>query len=318
MNTALQRRILVMMSAFNGERYIGEQIDSILNQKTEYGITLRIRDDGSTDGTREVIRDCMEKHPGQIEMIEGENIGVNAGFFSLLRGAAGFDYYALSDQDDIWLEDKLQTACDAIDGAGEELPLLYSSVSWLIRDDGRPYGVTRKKTRDFTIYNTIIQNICPGHNQVMNQRLLDLLQVDMDPGRLYVHDAWITNVACLHGRILFDNQPHTLYRQSGSNQMGYGSGQLGRLMASGKRTTRGEGRQYRRQVRHFIDVYRERAKAIRCYDDIHRYAYAETLGQRIAVVRHGRFYRQSRLETLAFYLAYVLGAYRRMFVKSEI
>lgn len=303
------KRILVMMSTYNGEKHLREQIDSILNQKTEHEIHLRVRDDGSNDGTCEIVEEYINRYPEQVELIIGENIGYNASFFSLIQNADGFDYYSISDQDDVWLEDKLQIACDAIDRFHEDIPLLYASTSYLVHDDLVLYGTTRKKEREMTIYNTIIQNICPGHTQVMNEKLIDLLREDIDTNRIYVYDSWIQNVANLYGRILFDNEPHTYYRQYDGNQLGYGVGKIGQLMASIGRNKTGDGHKYRRQIEYFVERNKKKLEAIDAFDELSEFVNAKVVIDRFKYLTHRNLYRQNRIESIFFFIGYISGNY---------
>ena len=94
------KRLAILMATYNGEKYIKEQIESILNQDTEdFDFTLIIRDDGSTDNTKNIIREYVDR--GKIIFIEGQNKGAARGFISLLCDNQGYDYYAFSDQDDV-------------------------------------------------------------------------------------------------------------------------------------------------------------------------------------------------------------------------
>lgn len=309
MSSYTKKRILVMMSTYNGEKHLREQIDSILNQKTDYEVYLHIRDDGSKDGTCEIIEEYIDSHPDQVILARGENVGYNASFFSLINTAEGYDYYALSDQDDVWLPDKLQIACDTIDGVKEDIPILYASTSYLVQDDLVPYGITRKKEREMTMYNTIIQNICPGHTQVMNVKLIELLRGDIDTSRIYVYDSWIQNVANLYGKILFDNESHTYYRQYEGNQMGSGVGKIGQLMASTKRTDTDDGYKYRRQIEYFAELHEKRLKADGCYVEIKAFLSAQSFISKIGYLLRSRLFRQNRLETLAFKVAVLTNNY---------
>lgn len=109
------KKIVILMSTYNGEKYISDQIESIMRQKTSADILLKIRDDGSKDDTCEIIEEKQSKYPGKIILIKGENIGYNNSFFYLIKNISGFEYYALSDQDDVWLEDKIETAIKNIE-----------------------------------------------------------------------------------------------------------------------------------------------------------------------------------------------------------
>ena len=204
-----KKTVLVMLSSYNGEKYIEQQIRSILAQR-DVDVYLRIRDDGSVDDTKSIIKQLFAEFPGRIELIEGENIGLNASFFALIGTAEGFDYYAISDQDDYWLPEKLSVAIRSLEKENLDMPLLFASTSYLADDDLKPYGQTRRQVRPFTIYNTVIQNICPGHTQVMNNALLKFLQRDWETERIYVYDSWIMNIAMLYGKIIFSNSSFLL------------------------------------------------------------------------------------------------------------
>lgn len=298
-----------MMSTYNGENHLKEQIDSILNQKTEHEVLLRIRDDGSKDGTCKIIKEYMKANPNTIELIKGSNVGYNASFFSLIQNAEGFDYYSISDQDDVWIENKLQSACDAIDKIADNIPVLYASTSYLVHDDLVPYGMTRKKERELSMYNTIIQNICPGHTQVMNNRLIHLLKEDIDTSKIYVYDSWITNVANLYGKIVFDNNPHTYYRQYEGNQLGSGVGKLGQLLASIKRTETNDGLKYRRQIEYFTEIYQEQLIKAGIFQEIDLFLESNTLLKRMTYIIKSKLYRQNKIESLAIYFAILAGRY---------
>lgn len=305
----MQEGILVLLSSYNGEQYIKEQILSILNQKVEYSVNIRIRDDGSRDNTCKIIEKLIEKYPDSIELIKGENIGYNKSFFELLTNASGYKYYAISDQDDVWLENKLQVAIDWLNKEEYNQPLLYASTSYLVRNDMAPYGTTRKKVREFTIYNTVIQNICPGHTQVFNDVLLDMLKGDIDVSQIYVYDSWITNVAMLYGKILFNNESYTLYRQHQKNQLGSGNGKIGQILSSYKRAKSGDGRKYRTQIKYFVEANKEMLCKKEYFEEINKYLLSEKFISKVKYMFVGKLYRQNKIETIAFYVANILGRF---------
>lgn len=305
----MKKRILVLLSAYNGERFIRPQIESILNQKTGNDIFLKIRDDGSNDCTCKIIENLQKEYPGQIELIKGTNIGCNASFFYLLKTAEEYDYYAISDQDDIWISDKLETAVNWLEAIKDDIPLLYSSTSYLVKNNLIPYGTTRKKERSFTIYNTIIQNICPGHGQVMNKKLLNLLRNNIDISKIYVYDTWITNMAMLYGKIIFNNRPYTLYRLHGDNQLGYGFGRFGQMISSAKRSVNGDGRKYMIQIRYFIDQNKVELERQGYLKELVRFVRSDSFWKRIKYTMNGKVYRQSKVETVAFYICYIIGKF---------
>ena len=305
----MQEGILVLLSSYNGEKYIKDQILSILNQEIDCRVDIRIRDDGSKDNTCKIIEELIKEYPEKIELIRGENIGYNQSFFELIKGAEGYRYYSISDQDDVWLKNKLQVAKEWLDNDKEDIPLLYASTSYLVYDDMKPYGTTRKKIREFSIYNTIIQNICPGHAQVFNNELLKLLQEDIDVSKIYVYDSWITNVAMLYGKILFNNESYTLYRQHQKNQLGYGKGMVGQLLSSFKRVKIDDGKKYRIQINYYYCKYLDDLKKEGCSNEIYKYISKKSILQRLMYVFEGKLFRQRRIESIAFYVAYLIGKY---------
>lgn len=109
----MSEKIVVLLSSYNGEKYISKQIESILNQLIDCDLTLIIRDDGSTDSTKKIINEYLIKNDNVI-FYEGSNVGYIKSFFSLIMNSGDFDFYALSDQDDIWQSNKLQNAVNQI------------------------------------------------------------------------------------------------------------------------------------------------------------------------------------------------------------
>ena len=106
--------VQVLLSTYNGETYLKQQLDSILNQKN-VAVKLFVRDDGSSDGTVDILRAYAALHDN-ICYLCGENCGVVASFFRLFElSDPDVDFYALSDQDDVWDEDKLSIACQKLE-----------------------------------------------------------------------------------------------------------------------------------------------------------------------------------------------------------
>lgn len=303
------KRVLVLMSSYNGSMYIEDQIRSIMLQETEYQVDLRIRDDGSTDNTCLVIGEMQRKYPGRVELVKGDRVGYNASFFILLNEASGYKYYALSDQDDYWLPNKIQISCEHLDRHEDDKPLLYASRSYLVRDDMQPYGKTRAQRRELSIYNTIIQNICPGHTQVLNNSLLELLKRSLDVSKIYVYDAWITNISVLYGKVIFDNNAHTLYRQHKNNQLGAGVSRFGRLLRSWKRIGNGDGFKYRRQIEYFVLTNKPQLLKNGVLLEIEDFIKAQSFSERAQYIFRNKFFRQSSLETIAFLLALLMGKF---------
>lgn len=303
--------VVILLSAYNGEAYIEEQIRSILLQDYAGSIALLIRDDGSQDGTLSVIR-RLQAEDARIDVIEGSNIGMIASYFTLLKTALRkeYAYFAMADQDDYWLPEKLSSAIAALERGGEG-PLLYGGRSEIADGALRRTGKkTVRRRRELSFFNTAIQNICPGHTQVMNRQMaviVDRKTVAYDA--IYCHDIWIANAAAIVGRILFDNTPHTLYRMHGINTFGYKTGPLSRLTDHLRRVGKRETERTAIQLRGILEAFREEMIREEREEAEAFLNSRGSAGRRLRYAVRSRFYRQSRVETLGFRLLYVFGAY---------
>ncbi len=304
------KKVLVLLSSYNGEKYIDAQIKSILNQKTNHTVNLLIRDDGSSDNTIAIINKYIQEYPNRIELIKGENIGYIKSFFELIKVADNYDYYALSDQDDVWLENKIDVGIQYLMKEDNSIPLLYGSTSYLVGDDLKPYGKTQEQLKEITFYNTIIQNFFPGHNQIMNQKLLDELKKEIDYSKIYVHDSWITNVAMLCGKLIFNNDSFTYYRQHQENEIGFGKGTLGWIKERLKRIKKSDNKKYANQINYFFHIYKEKMSSNQ-YKEINKFiTNQKNYILRFKYILKSKLYRQRNIETLLFKVLYLIGGYK--------
>lgn len=215
-------QVAVLMSTYNGEKYIREQIDSILSQ-IKVNVTLFIRDDGSTDSTVKIITQYTEKY-SNIRLLVGENIGVGNSFMQLLYSLTDeFDYYAFSDQDDIWLNEKLERAIEKI--SKNTVPTLYVSNQILVDKNGRKLGMRYVQKPDLSYMQTLSNNKATGCTMLWNKALNDrLTDINARPSKILldnrIHDVWISAVAGLIGEIVYDQNGYILYRQHENNVVG--------------------------------------------------------------------------------------------------
>lgn len=169
---------------------------------------------------------------------------------------------------------------------------------------------TQKKLRDITFYNSAIQNFCPGHNQVINNQLAKcILEHTIYSPKIYSHDLWITNVAAVRGKIIFDNESHALYRQHMDNQLSYGKSKFEWVVDHLRRLRRQESRKMAVQLKYFCECYYDYlSKEERT--EITSFFNTENILQRLNYVIHTKLYRQKRYETFLFKLLYVFGSYK--------
>lgn len=303
----------VLLSAYNGEKYITQQVESIMNQNNVDHITLLVRNDGSTDDTLEILRK-LEKKYTNLQVINGSNIGLIASFFELLRigfQKFDFDYYSFSDQDDYWMKDKLESAIQYLSKENNDIPLLYGCRSVVVDEKLKPTGfLTQAQKRKLTFYNTAIQNIVIGHNQVLNKKLAKILiNQKQDFSNIYSQDLWITNVAAVTGKIVFENKPHTYYRMHGNNQLGYGKGKIDRLLGHLIRLRKKESKKIAAQLYYFVKCYSSFLSNEEREELNDFFSLQSSLRKRIQYVRRTRFFRQTRRETVSFKILYVLKSY---------
>ena len=207
-------RVCVLISTYNGEKYLPEQIDSIVAQKG-VDVDILVRDDGSSDATHNMLDQWQQK--GILKWYKGENLGFARSFMNLLENAEGYDYYAFCDQDDIWLEDKLSRAVSELDGLEDEVKLYCSNVYYY--KDGKTSGGIHSQQPLFDKYTCMLRNIAPGCTMVLSSRLRDVL-VASQPEKLIAHDFWVYQTAMLLGTVYYDFEPTMLYRQHENNQIG--------------------------------------------------------------------------------------------------
>lgn len=212
--------IQVLMSTYNGEKYLAEQINSILSQK-DVNVSLLIRDDGSKDKTREII-EKYKKSDSRVSFVFEDNIGVKKSFLRLIElSDSKADFYAFSDQDDIWQEDKLSTAVKKLQSEPNDIPLIYGSSVYLYSDNN--IIGTNYECNKLELGNFLIKNYYPGCTMVFNGVLRNLINhCDYNSLNSFpLHDHWL-NLVCTAcgGKVIMDRKPHILYRQHNNNVIG--------------------------------------------------------------------------------------------------
>lgn len=208
-------KVTVLMSTFNGDKYLRDQIESILGQEG-VNVNLIVRDDGSTDNTIAVLNDYSNK--GLLKWYSGENFGAAKSFFDLLDVSPESDYYAFSDQDDVWIKEKLRIAISKIKKINDKLPILYTANYTLVDQNLKTIDVDIRHMTTTTFANSIVCSCCTGCTMVFNKYLRNLIRDNKKPDKFYMHDDWIHKVClAVGGKVLFDKHSVLFYRQHGDN-----------------------------------------------------------------------------------------------------
>lgn len=336
-NKVAEKVIQVLMSTYNGEKYLKEQIDSILSQdceeETDTKLKLLIRDDGSKDGTQKILETYAEKYPDKIQWFQGENVGVIKSFFDLiLKSDEKADYYAFSDQDDYWMPDKLSVAVKKLKqmqkkAAVENIskyPLLYCCRPKLV-DENLQELVSEIKRPPMRagFGNAIVENIVTGCTLVMNHALRDMAK-DNPPEFTVMHDWWFYLLASCYGEVYYDETPHICYRQHSGNVLGSNVNRLNEFRDRLKRF-KGNRRNISRQLEEFVRVYnilvddksentiytQESVKAkIQLAEKLVRYrGKIRYLLKRILFMKKSGIYRQRKADNAIFRLILISGSY---------
>lgn len=225
-----QPEVLVLMSTYNGYNYLEEQVESIIIQKGVQS-KLLIRDDGSSDDTLSLLESISEKYPNRIAIIQGENLGASNSFLELCRRAEKTNYlwFAFSDQDDVWLPEKLSSAIDRLRVIGETSGRMYASSTILCDESLNRVGKNMFSGLKFTLGAEFVRHRLSGHTMVFDRVLLSSLnKLNHSFGFPYDHLLCATACAC-HSAFFFDADSHVLHRRLSSSMTPGKNGALKRL-----------------------------------------------------------------------------------------
>jgi len=213
--------VAILLATRNGARFLREQLDSIAAQ-THEDWSLHVSDDGSRDPTLRIVADFARDHPGRrIAWRRGPERGSTANFLSLVadRRIAG-DYFALVDQDDVWLPGKLERALEKLGPLSHE-PTLYGSRTYVACPDLTIAGVSPLPHRAPCFRNALVQSYAGGNTMVLNAAARTIAQRAGVTEGVACHDWWLYQIVSgAGGQIVYDPVPTLLYRQHGANQIG--------------------------------------------------------------------------------------------------
>ncbi|MDR0924966.1 MAG: glycosyltransferase family 2 protein [Hungatella sp.] len=223
--------VSVLLASYNGEKYIREQLDSILSQ-TFSDLSIVISDDLSTDGTPSIIREYEEQYPGRVRSLKNRERSGSAqnNFFRLLTSVSD-EYVMLCDQDDVWLPDKAEVTLremKRLEAAwGAEVPLLVHGDLSVTDKTGNILHNSMAEYQKIAVHNNrfshyLVENNITGNTVMINRAFLRFFAEI--PKECVMHDWWLGLLASCFGRISYIDRPLVLYRQHGENQMGSKSG----------------------------------------------------------------------------------------------
>lgn len=212
----IEKRVNVLLSTYNGAEFILEQLESLVKQ-TYKNISIYIRDDGSADGTAEIVHDWSERNSGiNIHILKGggKSLGYPECFFELLRESGDADYYSFCDQDDIWHPDKIETAVRNLEGESPEIPLLFFSAFEYCDSSMRKIRDSLRMPYHAVDFHHVMFDLLEafGFSVVINRRLCGELLHSL-PVKCKRKDWWMLMMAAGMGKVLYSERSLALYRR---------------------------------------------------------------------------------------------------------
>ena len=220
-----KKKVAVILGFYNGNKYIKEQIKSILDQ-TFNNIDIFIFDDQSKEKIE--LNKLKNNNKNKIKIIKRkENVGYAKNFLLGLKEAgSNYDFYAFSDQDDIWEKDKIIRGIDALNSTKSKFPMLYfSRTTYYNFDCSIEIGSSKIHPQKPTFANSLLQNIAGGNTILMNKFARQLVVKTLNAEKFISHDWWCYQIiAGAGGKVIFDKNKTVKYRQHGHNLIGKNNG----------------------------------------------------------------------------------------------
>ena len=215
-------KVNILMSTYNGQEFIAQQIQSIQKQTFE-NWNLLIRDDGSSDETPKIIAD-FAKSDARIRFINADkrdNFGVIKNFYTLLKYEKA-DYYFFSDQDDVWQPQKLELTLASVEKENNQIPLMVYTDLTVVDRDLQVLHDSMIKTQSHhantSLLEELTENTVTGGTMMVNHCLAKQWKQCYDD--LIMHDWYLALLATAFGKLIYIDQPTELYRQHSSNVLG--------------------------------------------------------------------------------------------------
>lgn len=221
--------VAILLATYNGYNFLEEQIQSILKQNNSEW-QLFIHDDGSTDGSREIIAEYCSQYPDRIHEILGETTGCARNNFFYMLEQVEADYYMFCDQDDVWMPYKVETLYKRmrrleLNNTGNTIPLLVFSDLMVV---GNNLELIAESLADYqsldcknvSFARLLAQNVITGCSMIINRDLRNRMILPCNRNRIIMHDWWAGLIAARFGTVRFVNRALVMYRQHDTNSVG--------------------------------------------------------------------------------------------------
>lgn len=257
----------ILMATYNGEKFLDEQIQSIINQDySEW--RLFIRDDKSTDQTITIVRKYINQYPNKIFLIDDKKkgLGAKANFFELLKYSKS-EYAMFADQDDIWLHNKISLTLKKMHSMekeyGHNVPIVIHTDLTVVDEELETisqsyWELMNLNPQDNKINKSIVFNTLTGCTIMVNKAMVIELNLNTIPQNAIMHDWWIALLGSTVGRIGIIEQPTILYRQHSNNTVG--ANRLNRIQKIIKKIN---------NINKFFSLYENEIKQAQAFYDLY-------------------------------------------------
>jgi glycosyltransferase involved in cell wall biosynthesis len=306
---AASPKIAILMCTYNGAAFLHQQLDSFAAQ-TFTNWVLYVSDDASTDATREILASYQLRWGAdRLVIFDGPCAGFAENFISLIqRPEIEGEYFAFSDQDDIWFASKLERSLALLADIDSNVPAVYCSRTRLIDAAGNVIGMSPLFRKPPSFQNALVQSIAGANTMLINLAARNLLRELPEKAKVVAHD-WITYllVTGCGGHAIYDAEPCLDYRQHGGNLIGANATVVDRFMRlrgmlSGRFAIWNDANL---EILHMMSAkLSEENRALATDFDAGRKAH---FFKRVRAVRRVHLYRQTLQGTLSFVVAVWLG-----------
>ncbi|QMD52187.1 glycosyltransferase family 2 protein [Citrobacter sp. RHB35-C21] len=302
-------RVAILLCTYNGIKFLNKQLDSIINQTYQNWVVF-VSDDGSTDGTIDIIHEYQQSYgQDKIVLIGGPNKGFAWNFISALEYCGeGFDYFAFCDQDDEWLDEKLTCALNHLTSKAGQVPAVYCGRTILTDAVGREIGLSPLFTKTPSFRNALVQSIAGGNTMVMNKPARDIVINTPKWQEIISHDWWVyLLITGCGGSVYYDRSPTIKYRQHQENIIGSNLTIFARFQRI-KKLMGGHFKRWNDKNIELLKPFREQlttenAKVLRSFENKRN----ADIFSRIKMIYELRLYRQTLCGNIALIVAIFLN-----------
>lgn len=283
-------KVTVLLATFNGVRFLEEQLTSLIDQR-DVNIEVLVNDDGSTDGTLEILETWRAK--GLIVSIShSKGLGPTRAFLTLLKSCDQKEFVAFCDQDDVWVVDKLSIQVNSL---SQSTPMMSTCLRRYIDETGNVIGKSKDLRKPPSFRNSVFENIAPGNTVLLNNPAIKVIN-SFDNLPINHYDSWIYLLMATFGKVFFISSYLVNYRLHSSNYVGLRKKSINRLREALKNYLNQQTFLFEKKSEFLTQDQKEHLIFISSF------VKESSLRKRFAMLRKLRICRQSTLDEILFKL----------------